>query len=198
MEEGLPHPTLKGKWAKMAPEATSSYLIVDFGESTIDHVIDMTQRTGLKYLYRSSPIETWGHFKLKPALFPHGWDGFRDCVQKARQAGIGVSFHTLSNFITPNDPYVSPVPDPRLARIGTSERTADIDAEQSEIPVADTRWFQKKTLMNAVVIGGELVEYDGASAQAPWRLVGCKRGACLHPLKETFTYHEVPMNWHIG
>ena len=69
---------MDGKWAKMAWGATSSYLIVDFGESTIDEAIEMTQRAGLKHLYHSSPFETWGHFKLKSDLFPHGWDGFRE------------------------------------------------------------------------------------------------------------------------
>jgi hypothetical protein len=175
--EGLPHPMLAGTWAKLAPGATASYLIVDFGETTIERAIEMTQRAGLQYLYQSSPFETWGHFKLKPALFPHGWDGFRDCVEKARQAGIGVGFHTLSNFITPNDPYVTPVPDPRLARIGTSELTANIDTAQTELPVADPVWFQKRTDMNTVVIGQELVRYESVSAEAPWRLLKCQRGA---------------------
>jgi hypothetical protein len=176
LAEGLPHPILDGSWAKTAPGATASYLIVDFGESTIDQAIEMTQRAGLKYLYHSSPFETWGHFKLKPGLFPRGWDGFRDCVEKARAVGIGVGFHTLSNFITPNDPYVTPKPDPRLARIGTSELTADIDAAQTELPVADPIWFQKKTDMNTVVLGDELIGYDGVSAEAPWRLMKCRRG----------------------
>jgi len=175
--EGLPHPILDGKWAKISPGATESYLIVDFGESTIDRAIDMTHRAGLKYLYHSSPFEMWGHFKLKPAMFPHGWDGFRDCVEKARQAGIGVGFHALSNFITPNDPFVTPLPDRRLARIGTSQLTADIDAVQAEIPIAEPEWFQKKTDMSTVVIGEELVVYESVSAEAPWRLMKCRRGA---------------------
>jgi len=176
LAEGLPHPTLDGTWAKTAWRATASYLIVDFGESTIDRAIEMTQRAGLKHLYHSSPFETWGHFKLKPHLFPQGWDGFRDCVAKARKAGIGVGFHTLSNFITPNDPYVTPKPDPRLARIGTSELTAGIDAAETELLVADPIWFQKKTPMNTAVIGEELVRYEGVSAAAPWRLLKCQRG----------------------
>jgi hypothetical protein len=175
--EGLPHPMMDGAWAKMARRATASYLIVDFGESSINHAIEMTQRAGLRYLYHSSPFETWGHFKLKPSLFPRGWDGFRDCVEKGRKAGIGVGFHTLSNFITPNDPYVTPKPDLRLARIGASELTADIDAGQIEIPVADPSWFRKKTDMNTVVVGEELVRYDGVSAGEPWRLLKCQRGA---------------------
>jgi hypothetical protein len=176
--EGLPHPMLDGKWAKMAPGATASYLIVDFGEATIDQAIEMTRRAGLKVLYHSSPFEAWGHFKLKPGSFPHGWDGFRDCAAKASKTGIGVGFHTLSNFITPNDSYVTPKPDSRLARIGTSELTAEIDADATELPVADPVWFQKKTTMSTVMVGEELVKYDGVSAEAPWRLLKCQRGAC--------------------
>lgn len=174
--EGLPHPILDNVWAKTAPGATASYLIVDFGEATIDRAIAMTRQAGLKYLYHSSPFETWGHFKLKPNLFPRGWDGFRDCVEKCRQAGLGLGFHTLSNFITPNDAYVTPVPDPRLARIGSSALTAGIDAAAGEIPVADPSWFEKKSVLNTVMIGEELVRYDGVSPAAPWRLLGCRRG----------------------
>lgn len=175
--EGLPHPMMDGKWAKTAWGATSSYLIVDFGESTIDEAIEMTRRAGLKYLYHSSPFKTWGHFKLKPHLFPHGWDGFRECLAKARKAGLGVGFHTLSNFITPNDPYVTPRPDPGLAQVGTSSLTTDIDEATTEVPVADPTWFQKKTTLNTVVIGEELVRYEGVSAKAPWWLMKCQRGA---------------------
>ena len=87
----------------MATNANCSYLIVDFSEDNVDRAIEMTRRAGLKYLYHSSPFETWGHFELKPNLFPHGWDGLRACVEKARKAGVRVGFHTLSNFITPND-----------------------------------------------------------------------------------------------
>ena len=175
--EGLPHPMLDGVWAKQAPGATASYLIVDFSEATIDRAIEMTRRAGLTHLYHSSPFETWGHFELKQALFPNGWDGLKECVEKARKAGVQVGFHTLSNFITPNDPYVTPKPDPRLARVGTSALTATVDATQTEIPVAAPDFFRKKTALNAVVIGEELVRYESVSTNAPWRLLRCQRGA---------------------
>ena len=175
--EGLPHPTMDGVWAKMSPRATASYLIADFGEATIDVAIEITQRAGLKVLYHSSPFETWGHFQLKPGLFPRGRDGFRACVEKARRAGLGVGFHTLSNFITPNDSYVTPRPDPRLAQIGTSQLTADLDAVQTEIPVSDPSWFQQKSVLRTVLIGEELIRFESVSSAAPWRLLGCRRGA---------------------
>jgi hypothetical protein len=175
--EGLPHPMLKGAWAKESPAATASYLIVDFGEATIDRAIEMTKKSGLNYLYQSSPFETWGHFKLKPNLFPQGWYGFRACVAKARQAGIGVGFHTLSNFITPNDSYVTPIPDPRLARLGTSELAGGTDATATELIVVDPTPFQKETTLNTIVIGQELIRYGSVAAEAPWRLLQCERGA---------------------
>src|SRR5579871_2354552 len=175
--EGLPHPMLDGVWAKRSPTATASYLIVDFSESNIDQAIRMARQAGLKYLYHSSPFATWGHFQLKPELFPHGWDGLRACIEKGRRAGIRIGFHTLSNFITPNDSYVTPKPDPRLARIGNSELIADLGAAQTEIPVAAPEYFAAKSTLNTVVIGEELIRYGAVSKEAPWRLLDCTRGA---------------------
>ena len=175
--EGLPHPLLDGVWAKVATNATCSYLIVDFSEATIERAIAMTRRAGLTYLYHSSPFETWGHFKLKPDLFPSGWDGLRTCVEKARKVGVRIGFHTLSNFITPNDPYVTPKPDPRLARVGASVLTTNVTADQQELPVEAPDYFRKPTPMNTVVVGDELIRYGSVSAQAPWRLLECRRGA---------------------
>ena len=175
--EGLPHPLLDGVWAKTSRNATASYLIVDFSEETVDRAIEMTQRAGLKYLYHSSPFETWGHFQLKPKLFPRGWSGFKECVDKARRAGIQLGFHTLSNFITPNDPYVTPQPDAGLAVIGSSELSGAVDALTVEIPVAAPAYFSKKSALNTVRIGDELIRFGSVSEQAPWRLQQCERGA---------------------
>lgn len=177
LAEGLPHPLLEGVWAKRAPGATASYLIIDFGEATIARAIEMTRRAGLRHLYHSSPFETWGHFELKKALFPNGSDGLRACVETARQAGVKIGVHTLSNFITPNDSYVTPKPDPRLAQVGASALTAPVDAAQTEISVAEPVFFRKKTALNALVVGEELVRYESVSTNAPWRLLNCQRGA---------------------
>ena len=176
--EGLPHPMVDGVWGKASKRASESYLIVDFGEATIDRAIEMTRRAGLRYVYHSSPFETWGHFRLKPALFPNGWAGLRACVEKGRKAGVRIGLHTLSNFITPNDPYVTPKPDPRLARVGVGELAAEVTSEAREIEVKDPELFRKDSALNTVEIGGELIRYKSVSTGAPpWRLVECQRGA---------------------
>jgi hypothetical protein len=177
LKEGLPHPMLDGKWAKISPTATASYLIVDFSEKTIDDAILMTKQAGLKFLYHSSPFETWGHFELKKSLFPHGWEGYRACAAKAKKAGIRLGFHTLSNFITPNDAYVSPKPDARLAKIGSAKLSAALDDHSTEIEVDSAVFFQKHTTLNTVQIGDELISYEKVTGNAPYVLSGCKRGA---------------------
>lgn len=186
--EGLPHPMIDGVWGKVAPGATASYLIVGFGEDTIDEAIAITERAGLRYLYHGGPFSTWGHSQLNASQFPHGWAGLKDCVEKAGVQGVRLGVHTLSNFITTNDPYVTPAPDDRLAKVGSSVLTEDIDDAQTEIPIADARWFNQmeNNTLRTVQIGRELVRYTSVSEQFPWCLLGCRRGvyqtqASAHP-----------------
>jgi hypothetical protein len=176
--EGLPHPMIDGEWGKTARSASAAYLILDFGEADIDEAIAWTKRAGLRYLYHPEPFRTWGHFELNDR-FPRGREGLRACVEKAEAAGIMVGVHTLSNFITTNDAYVTPVPDPRLARVGTSALTAHVDARQTEIPVESPKFFAqyRNNTLRTVAVGHELIQYRAVSEEAPWRLLDAKRGA---------------------
>jgi hypothetical protein len=175
--EDLPHPTIDGEWGKTARSAAAAYVILDFGEDDADEAIAWTRRAGLRYLYHPDPFATWGHFRLSDR-FPNGRAGFRRIVQRAGEQGIFVGVHTLSNFITTNDPYVTPVPDPRLARVGSSTLAADIDARATEIGVASPEFFAQydNNTLRTVVIDHELIQYRAVSEEAPWRLLDCQRG----------------------
>lgn len=179
LDEGLPHPVIDGVWGKRSPTATASYLIVDFGEETVDQALELTRKAGLRYLYHGGPFRTWGHFELHANQFPDGWQSMKRCVDRARQQGVSLGVHTLSNFITPNDRYVTPVPDERLARVGTSVLTDAIGAEDKEMGVEDAGWFNQmgNNTLKTVMIGQELIRYGGVSTNAPWRLLDCQRGA---------------------
>ncbi|MCB2221004.1 MAG: hypothetical protein KQI35_11460 [Bacteroidetes bacterium] len=178
LAEGLPHPMIDGVWGKQSPAANASYLILNFGESDIEKAIGYAQQAGLKYLYHSDPFATWGHFKLNDQ-FPGGIDGLKECVEKAEKKGIHMGVHFLSNFITPNDPYVTPVPDKRLAKVGFSKLSLSVDAVQKEIPVESPEPFRytESSNLQTVVIDDELVRYKEISANEPWTLLGCERGA---------------------
>jgi len=177
--EGLPHPMVDGVWVKQWKDLGRSYLIAAFSETTVDELLAFTKRAGLMSLYHPEPFASWGHYALDPTAFPSGNAGMKAAVQKAGAMGIRIGAHTLTNFINTNDPYVTPVPDPRLSRTGSSVLTADIDAGARTIPVAAPDYFanEKANWLHTVVIGQELVRYRAVSASAPWMLLDCERGA---------------------
>ncbi|MDD5707953.1 MAG: hypothetical protein PHR35_18700 [Kiritimatiellae bacterium] len=179
--EGLPHPILDGQWNKISPTARRPYLIISYGVGNIDEVLALAQRGGFKFIYHANPFETWGRFILRKSEYPEGDKSLRECADKAEKFGIRIGFHTLTAFITTNDPYVTPVPDPRLARTGSSKLSAAIDAAAKEIPVADAEVFRKRIQwdapLNTVIIGKELVRFGTVSDKEPWRLLDCERGA---------------------
>ncbi len=177
--EGLPHPLLDGVWGKVSRKASESYLIMNFGIDNIREAMAFTHQAGLRYLYHGDPFETWGHFRLHSKEFPENWVSMKKCVDIAGAENIRLGLHTLSNFITTNDPYVTPVPDARLAKVGYTKLTENIDAGAKEIPVDDTSFvnqFRNNTL-KSVVIGHEIIRYGSVSASAPWKLLNCQRGA---------------------
>ena len=106
--EGLPHPMIDGEWGKVHRAATASYLIMNFGEATLDAAMELTHQAGLNYLYHGGPFENWGHFDLNKKEFPDNWESLRRCVDRAEANGLHLGLHTLSNFITTNDPFVTP------------------------------------------------------------------------------------------
>lgn len=184
--EGLPHPMLDGVWAKVSPEATRSYLIINFDTRNLDHVLDVAGRAGLRYIYHMDPFKSWGHFELASRGFPEGIESLRRCVERAEAVGVRVGVHTLSNFIHPHDPYVSPVPDPRLVRAGSSRLTAAVDDKATSIPIVEPVPFRNKQTLATAVLGQELIRYDAVSEKEPWMLLGCRRGsfgttAASHP-----------------
>lgn len=177
--ENLPHPMLDGVWGKQAAHATESYLIMDFGVNNLQEALAYTKQAGLRYLYHGDPFETWGHFKLKPTDFPQNWNSLKQCVTDAAQQQVRLGVHTLSNFITTNDPYVTPVPDKRLAKVGYAVLTEAVDAQAKEIPVSSPDFFNQfqNNTLKAAVLGNEIIRYTAVSAQAPWKLLNCQRGA---------------------
>ena len=176
--EGLPHPMIDGEWGKLARSASAAYVILPFGESTIDEAVEVTLQAGLRYLYHPDPFETWGHFRLGDD-FPAGVEGLRDAVERAETRGVLVGVHTLSNFITTNDPYVTPVPDPRLALVGTTTLAEDLSETATEIAVQSPDFFNQyeNNHLRAAVVGQEILRYRTVSETPPWKLLDVERGA---------------------
>ncbi len=190
LTEKLPYPTIDGIWAKKAFLHSRSYLISDFKESEIDQIIGYAKRGGFFSVYHEGPFKTWGHFELDTAFFPNGNIGIKKCAQKAKEADLFFGVHCLTNFITPNDPYITPVPDQRLAYTGFGFLTTEIDSATTEIVVSTQEYFNDtvNNNMHTVMIGSELIRYKSVSKDEPFTLLDCQRGAfgttACHHLKD--------------
>jgi hypothetical protein len=177
--EGLPHPLINGVWHKQSPETGRAYLITDFNEGNIDKMLAYAQQAGLMSLYNMDAFRSWGHFKPEPRQFPNGLAGVKACADKAAKMGLRIGVHTLTSFIHTHDPYVTPIPDHRLAVAGTSALTQAIDATAKEVQVESKFYFTNLThsTLHAVRIGDEILRYRDVTPAPPFTLLDCQRGA---------------------
>jgi hypothetical protein len=177
LAEGLPHPVIDGEWIKTSGVTGRPYLIAAFGENDIDVMLEYTRRLGFPALYHSGPFKTWGHFDLLEDLFPEGRAGFKRCVDKARAMGIRVGAHTLTNFITTNDPFVTTPANAGLMAAGVARLERGVDASATEIVVDRFDLFEQESTLNSVLIGSEIIRYQDVTREKPYTLRNCVRGA---------------------
>ncbi len=175
--ESLPYPEIEGQWIRTSPERGRPYLITEFTEENFDEMLLLTERLGFYCIYHEGPFETWGHYSLLKDEFPHGRTGMKACVEKATAKNIRVGVHTLTNFITTNDPFVTTNSNTGLMAAGTSLLTEMADSNTTNIAVNDTLYFAPKSNLNAVLIGNEIIRYQDVTREKPYTLQNCIRGA---------------------
>ena len=190
MEFGLPHPMIDGEWEKTARRAMKSYLISEFSADEVDLVLDKAEIAGMDTIYHSEPFRTWGHFEWQENLAENDADMYRKVTEKAKARNMKVGLHTLTNFITTNDAYVSPVPFETLVALLKTSLTESVDESATEIRVHSHKAFDTALTLNAVKIGREIVTYaDFTEENGITTLTGLTRGAfgtvaCAHAAGE--------------
>lgn len=99
-------------------------------------------------------------------------------LDKARARGIGMGAHTLSNFMTTNDAYVTPVPSRHLLKQGVLQLQANLTADQTDIAIAKSNLFEVPMSINTLQISDELIQYEKMEETPTGMLLTrCKRGA---------------------
>lgn len=174
IEEGLPHPTINGEWAKKSKHANDIYLI--FSNSNLDEQLEIAEHAGVHDIYFDNPFESWGHFGISKSKYPGGMDEFVSIINKAGKKGIRVGFHTLTNFIQTHDSYITPVPHDELLWCDETVITSDISESDTEIGISEALNYPGRTTLNAVRIGDEIFTYSKYDEEKH-ALVGCCRGA---------------------
>lgn len=177
LAENLPHPMIDGEWIKTSRITGRPYLISNFSEANFDAMLSYTERLGFNSIYQSHPFDTWGHFDLLKNLFPNGRQGMKQCVDKAREKNIRVGVHTLTNFITTNDTFVTTDANKGLMAAGISLLEKDIDESATGIVVDNYDYFAQVSTLNCVLIGNEIIRYQEVTGEKPYTLINCIRGA---------------------
>ncbi|MBE6570025.1 MAG: hypothetical protein E7658_07425 [Ruminococcaceae bacterium] len=176
LAEGLPHPTHNGEFAKKCRRASAHYLIFGGSGLTNEERVALAGRSGVSCVYFAGVIEKWGHFTADKVNFPGGVSEVAYYSDKIKEYGVHLGAHSLSNFITTNDEYVTPVPHEKLLVMDKSKLTKDLKKGEAEVFVADVNNFQCRSALNVVRIGNELIQFGGFDADRLC-LTGCTRGA---------------------
>ncbi|WP_147243561.1 hypothetical protein [Chitinophaga flava] len=192
LAEGLPHPTIDGKWIKdpagfrpdIAWWGPHDSLAAYAGQLNIKGVQDEGWGE-----YYPNPANRW---KTKQISFagsaPMSIPAFGALMQ---QQGIRYGLHTLCEFLQPDDNSdVAPVPNDNLAIMQRTVITKDLLPEDTIIAVADTAYFNEfggweGNHTNVLKIGKELIEYEGITHTFPYTFLKVKRGF-HHTVKGTY------------
>ncbi|MCS7305425.1 MAG: hypothetical protein NZ602_10015 [Thermoguttaceae bacterium] len=173
---------LGGPWALDAPETRGSYVFATVSEADVDDWIKLAKQAGLAQIHLISWEKSLGHYEPRPDLFPNGIDGLKRVIDKIHAAGLKAGMHILTGCISPNDPWVTPTPDPRLAVDVRFTLAEPLDEKQDRIVTAerpenlDIIWAYASR-GNVLRIGQELIQYSGLAQEPPYGFTGCRRGA---------------------
>ncbi len=185
-ENGLPCPMLEGEWARHSEAVRRSYLFAtSVHDNDIDTLIEYAKTGGFGtiIILKNDWLANHGHYNINLERFPEGIDSLRAAVDKIHRAGLHAGVHVFGPSISPNDPYITPVPDDRLAFVPVPPLTEGVDEKATTLSIADKPKLPPHAAESRafpghfVRIGDEIVQYGEVSANAPYQLLRCKRGA---------------------
>ncbi|SDC99830.1 hypothetical protein [Niabella drilacis] len=183
LAEGLPHPTIDGKWIKDPAAYRPDMAWWGPHDSLASYArqlkLTSVQDEGLGEYYPDR-VQPWDGKRIT-------LNGKRDIPvpqfgKMMQQQGIRYGLHTLCEFLQPGrNRDVAPVPSDSLAIMQRTVLTKDIGREDTVITVADTAYFNEfggweGNHTNVLKIGKELIEYDGITRTAPYTFLKIKRG----------------------
>ena len=183
---GLPCPMLQGEWARDSQPVRRSYLFaVDASESNIDKIIEYAKigHFGMIIMLKSNWLANHGHFQINTTNFPDGIASLKRAVAKIHAAGMGAGVHVFGPSISPNDPYITPKPDDRLAFVPCPALAAAVDEKATTLVLAGAPNLPPKTPRSRafpghyVRVGDEIVRYRDIEMGATSKLIDCQRGA---------------------
>ena len=186
-DNGLPCPVLDGKWVRESEPVRRSYLFATgMNESDTDALIECAKVGHFQtiLILKNAWLRTHGHFEINKRYFPDGRESFKRAVEKIHAAGLKAGVHVFGPSISPNDPYVTPVPDDRLLAVPCPPLAEAVDAKAKVLTLTGQPDLPPKRSRSRAFpgyylrVGDEIVRYTDVDVGPPFRFTGCQRGAC--------------------
>jgi hypothetical protein len=204
---GLPESPIGGAWAMDSPHSRGSYVFNFDGipEERAEEWVSFAKELGVGQIdFHGGKSFRFGDCRPDPDIYPRGIAGMRAVNEALHGYGILAGLHTYAFFIDKSCPWVTPVPDRRLATDATFSLARPVGPDDEEIEVVEstegmsavTGFFVRNSV--TLRIDDELVTYEGVTRTPPYTFTGCVRGACgtsrathgrgaeAHHLKECF------------
>ena len=186
IENGLPHPTIDGVWARRSPDLMKSILYAEVSEDTVDEVIAYAKAGGFTYLHVNRPhwCGSNGSLLINRNNFPNGEQGLLAVSRKIHAAGLKFGLHNWEVVVHKHDPLVKPVPAQGFlmypdrqrilaADIGPADRfIPTTTSPRGLLPVGDKSGYHGRDLR----IGDEIIIYGGLQTTEPYGFTNCGRG----------------------
>ncbi|MEG1543406.1 MAG: hypothetical protein RR382_02615 [Tannerellaceae bacterium] len=215
LSEGLPHPTVKGKWIK-DPAAYSPDVMTSGNQ--YDSIISYTARLGFPaihaydqgFLRPDRANEGYLDGKKqekKPFRFNTGNKSHREFADLAAAQGIMLGRVNITNSLAPGTKDASPFPSDSLCYQQKYLLKNDLSSDDTVIVVDDPKYLEEIASweghcenLNMIKIGGELIHYLGVSQTAPYVLHHVKRGywgtkPVSHKVNDTIYKLQVTINY---
>ena len=203
----LPKSNIGGPWALDGPLNRGSYLF-NFGglsEAVVDDWITLARSLGIRQIdFHGGNSFRFGDCRPNPQTYPKGYASFKAVIDRLHAAGIAAGLHTYAFFIAKDCPWVTPIPDRRLAKFASFTLAGPVAADARTIPVVESTKDVSTTtgffVWNSVTLhlDDELILFSGVAKDPPFGFTGCTRGALgtkaaphaagakAHHLKECF------------
>lgn len=183
---GLPCPIKDGKWIRDAASNHKSYLFAtSVDDDQIDTLIKYAKVGGFGQIIflKDCWLANHGHYDINRSNFKDGMVSLKRAVDKIHAAGLEAGVHVFGPTISPNDPWITPVPDQRLAFKALPPLAEGIDEKATtltltaapDVDLVKTRYQGFPGY--SVRLGDEIIHYSAVEAGSPYRLVRCQRGA---------------------
>lgn len=189
--EGLPYPTVDGKWIK-DPSAYKPDVLTYGNE--YDSIVSYASQLGFKAIsaydqgFLRPNRKNQGYvdgkdFSNKPFKMASGNLSHKEFAQKAAERNLMFGRTNITNSLAPGTMDVFPVPSDSLCyqqkrllvkAISPTDTIIEIDNPEHLEEIAS--WEGHCEELNMVKIGDELIHYLGVSKTKPYRLLNVKRG----------------------